>query len=58
MMTNDADAREINAEPWDPPPGMDKLRCERCRYYFATADAVGICPDCAALGIRGNQPTV
>ena len=41
-------AREINAEPWEPPPGMVKLRCAACRYWFAAADPQAAhCPDCA-----------
>ena len=26
-MTNDADARTINAEPWEPPRGMERRQC-------------------------------
>ncbi len=43
-------ARAINAEPWQPLPGMAKLRCQHYAYWFATRDAdEPYCPDC---GIR------
>ena len=32
---DEATARAINAQPWDPLPGMLKRRCLRCRYVFA-----------------------
>ncbi len=51
-----AEARAINAEPWEPPPGMIKRRCPWCGYFFASqvtaADAVMLCPDCSALGAK------
>ena len=31
----EAAARAINAEPWEPPSGMVKLQCLECRYLFA-----------------------
>jgi hypothetical protein len=39
--------RAINAEPWQPLPGMVKLHCSDCRYWFAAPhhDAER-CPDC------------
>jgi hypothetical protein len=44
---DDALARAINSEPWQPLPGMVKLRCQLCAYWFATRDAdVPYCPDC------------
>jgi rubrerythrin len=45
---DDALARAINAEPWQPLPGMVKLRCQHCAYWFAThdADEQPYCPDC------------
>lgn len=48
------DARLINAEPWEPPPGMVKRQCEECGYFFSTpAEAqIGRCPDCAGAGSR------
>jgi hypothetical protein len=55
-MTDDADARAVNAQSWEPPPGMIKRRCPECRYFFAAAEAVGLCPDCAALGTRPQPP--
>ena len=48
---NEAIARAINAEPWEPEPGMVKKQCSRCRYFFAVpltgAEATSCCPDCA-----------
>jgi hypothetical protein len=32
----EAAARAINAEPWEPLPGMVKRQCPGCRYWFAT----------------------
>jgi hypothetical protein len=48
----EATARAINAEPWEPPLGMVKRQCPRCRYLFALpADSTDPrCLDCAALG--------
>jgi hypothetical protein len=47
----EAEARAINAEPWEPLPGMVKKRCLRCHYLFAVkmeeADVTACCPDCA-----------
>jgi hypothetical protein len=49
-------ARAINAEPWEPLPGMVKKRCSQCRYLFAVltaeVEATSRCPDCAGLGTR------
>ncbi len=49
-------ARAINAEPWDPPPGMVKKRCSACLYLFAVlveeAEATSRCPDCVILGAK------
>ena len=33
----EAAARAANAEPWEPLPGMVKLRCTTCRYFFAAS---------------------
>jgi hypothetical protein len=33
----EAAARAVNAEPWDPMPGMVKRECPECRYWFARA---------------------
>ncbi len=53
-----AEARAINAEPWEPPPGMIKRQCPRCGYFFVApvtvADTVVSCPDCAILGAKGT----
>jgi hypothetical protein len=47
----EAEARAVNAQPWEPPPGMVKRRCLRCRYLFAVkveeAETTATCPDCA-----------
>ena len=32
---NEATTRAINAEPWEPMPGMVKRLCPDCRYWFA-----------------------
>ena len=52
----EADPRAINAQPWEPPPGMVKRQCPECRYFFAAPaikpEAVLLCPDCAAEGTR------
>jgi hypothetical protein len=49
----EAEARRINAQPWEPLPGMVKRRCTRCHYWFAVAadeaEATSRCPDCVAL---------
>jgi hypothetical protein len=57
--TSTRQAHAVNEEPWDAPPGMSKLRCEDCRYWFAAPDAgVKRCPDCAlALLRRPPVPT-
>lgn len=34
----EVEARAINAQPWDPPPGMVKRRCPECCYWFATPE--------------------
>ena len=47
----EAASRAVNAEPWEPMPGMVKLQCPYCRYFFAapiTAEAGLLCPDCLA----------
>ena len=59
-MTADAEAvaRAVNAEPWEPLPGMAKRRCLRCRYLFAVmaeeAETTATCPDCAPLLTRAR----
>jgi predicted Zn-ribbon and HTH transcriptional regulator len=41
-------ARAIKEEPWEPLPGMVKVRCEDCEYWFATPARARIarCPEC------------
>jgi hypothetical protein len=53
MTDEEAAARAVNAEPWEPLPGMVKLRCTTCHYWFAApaADAEA-CPDCAIRLVR------
>jgi hypothetical protein len=55
-MGQEAEVRAINAQPWQPLPGMLKKRCAQCRYWFAVpvaeAEATSRCPDCASLGTR------
>jgi hypothetical protein len=49
-------ARAVNAQPWEPLPGMTKKRCSLCRYIFAVpvaeAEVTSRCPDCAGAGTR------
>jgi hypothetical protein len=56
MSEKEADARAVNAQPWEPPPGMLKRQCPNCRYFFAAPsvehEAMLLCPDCAAAGTR------
>ena len=41
------DARAENERPWEPLPGMLKLRCLRCNYWFASpSEHVRTCPEC------------
>jgi hypothetical protein len=44
----EAAARAVNAEPWQPPPGMVKLQCPESRYWFAasTSSLEPRCQDC------------
>ena len=43
----EAAARQVNAEPWQPLPGMVKLRCADCHYWFAAPHPrATYCPDC------------
>ena len=39
MTDEEPDARAVNAEPWEPLPGMMKRQCSQCRYFFATPEA-------------------
>jgi hypothetical protein len=40
-------AKRVNEQPWDPPPGMTKLRCQRCEFWFSAPRAQQRhCPDC------------
>ena len=55
---HDAEAavRAVNAEPWDPPPGMVKRQCPRCRYFFAAPKDTHEphCADCVIALRRGG----
>jgi len=49
-------ARQVNAEPWDPLPGMVKLKCVECEFWYAEPDPrvrVPFCQDCKHLKRRG-----
>jgi len=53
--SDDASARAINAQAWEPPPGMVKRLCPQCRYWFAASPHTNEewCPDCVSIGQRG-----
>jgi hypothetical protein len=61
LARQEAEARAVNAGPWEPAPGMVKRQCPECWYWFAapasraTEDGL-LCPDCATEGSRGNRP--
>ena len=60
-MEAEAEARAINAEPWEPMLGMVKRQCPQCRYFFASPveSTERRCLDCATLGTgrpRGGPP--
>ena len=61
-LEDEARTRAINAEPWEPLPGMVKRRCSRCHYFFAVliaeAEATSRCPDCTGLGTRPMRKSV
>lgn len=50
--------REINALPWEPLPGMHRVQCAECRFFYADANPQGrLCPDCDILlrrALRGR----
>jgi hypothetical protein len=50
--SEEAAARAINAEPWEPLPGMTKAQCPKCCYFFAApiASTTLLCPDCCGGG--------
>ena len=55
MTDEEAAARAVNAEPWEPLHGMVKLRCAVCDYWFAAPTAeVETCPDCA-IQLRAGE---
>jgi len=58
MTDEEAAARAVNAEPWEPLPGMVKRQCPECRYFFAApaASAVPLCPACATRTAHWDVP--
>ena len=52
---DEASTRAVNAEPWEPMPGMVKRQCPRCRYYFAATPDTHEphCADCVIALRRG-----
>ena len=54
----EASVRAINAEPWEPMPGMVKRQCPECRYFFASLPAAEDprCPDCTSKNT--SEPTL
>ena len=54
LASEEVTARAINAEPWEPLPGMVKAQCPQCRYFFAAPATATppLCPDCASEGMR------
>jgi hypothetical protein len=56
---NEATTRAINAEPWEPMPGMVKRQCPDCRYWFAApANRAALeprCLDCVEKLPRGRR---
>jgi hypothetical protein len=54
---NEATTRAINAQPWEPPPGMVKRECPECRYWFAArpGSIEPRCVDCAEKLPRGRR---
>jgi hypothetical protein len=52
-----AAARRVNAEPWEPMPGMVKRQCPWCRYWFAApASSQELrCPDCVEKLSHGRR---
>jgi hypothetical protein len=52
-LSADAKDRRINAQPWEPLPGMVKLRCTDCHFWFAARSPdTERCADCALLHQR------
>jgi rubrerythrin len=49
-------ARQVNDEPWDPPPGMVKVVCSECEYLFASDLRTPLCPECRKPHIRHRGP--
>ena len=47
----EAAVRVVNAEPWEPLPGMVKRECPECRYFFAACCEQ---PGTSLPGLRGQ----
>ena len=56
MTEEEATARAVNAEPWEPPPGMVKRQCPECRYFFATAPLASAVADVVSR-LRAPEPS-
>jgi hypothetical protein len=56
----EAAARAVNAEPWEPPPGMVRRQCPWCRHFFAApASSQELrCQDCVDKLPRGPRRPV
>jgi hypothetical protein len=52
---DEATTREINAQSWEPLPGMIKRQCPECQYWFATWPGTKEkrCKDCAQRSPKG-----
>jgi hypothetical protein len=51
----EASARAVNAEPWEPMPGMVKRQCPKCRYFFAAPPAAEE-PRCRTASGSASDP--
>jgi hypothetical protein len=53
----EASARAVNAEPWEPMPGMVKRECPKCRYFFTSSPHLRP-PRSRAAGLRRARPAI
>jgi hypothetical protein len=55
LASAEAAARAVNAEAWEPMPGMVKRQCPECRYWFAApaSSQEARCQDCLDKLPRG-----
>ena len=56
-MDDDVTAREINAEPWEPPAGMVKCQCRQCLYWSSIRDSMGPTSVAVPAPIRPYRPS-